>query len=39
MSGYFSVTIGDTTLEFPADITAEQLENLMTVQFPEEGGM
>ena len=39
VSGYFNVTIGETTLQFPADITAEQLENLMTVQFPDEGGI
>ena len=39
VSGYFNVTIGETTLQFPADITAEQLEILMSVQFPEEGGM
>lgn len=39
VSGYFNVTIGETILQFPADITAEQLETLMSVQFPEEGGM
>ena len=38
VSGYFNVTIGETTLQFPADITAEQLATLMSVQFPEEGG-
>lgn len=39
VSGYFNITIGETTLQFPADITDKQLEDLMSVQFPEEGGM
>ena len=39
VSGNFSVTVGETTLQFPANITADQLETLMNVQIPEEGGM
>ena len=38
MSGNFSITVGNTTLTFPHDVTAEQLKNLMTVQLPDEGG-
>ena len=39
VAGDFSITIGDTSLRFPHDVTAEQLENLLSAQLPEEGGM
>ena len=39
MSGNFSITVGETTLQFPYDVTADQLEMLMSVQLPDEGGM
>ena len=39
VSGDFSITIGETSLQFPHNVTAEQLANLLSAQLPQEGGM